>query len=222
VARIAYTAELLSRAQAWLSLPLTDKRYEAGLQELTELYRLITGEPASSCRQCQYSDWAATVVAYVREASTFLFPETMSESKYTVANGYEHEQFVHEDYNKVVTAENLTDADAKFFIGKGFGHAIKLKAGENPDGSTGEVDTKPTKDELKARYAELYGQDAPKKHNVAQLTADIATKEGEIALGQARADYETAFGQAAEDGLSLEKLTELTAAKLAETQGSAA
>ncbi|MBO2010847.1 hypothetical protein [Hymenobacter negativus] len=214
--RTAYTPELLARAQAWVSLPLNDKRYQAGMTELWALYAAITQTPVSTCRQCQYSDYAAIVVAYVREATTFLHPETVSDTKYTLANGYENEQFVHEKYATTITGENLTDEAAEFFIKNGFAHAIILKAGQNADGSTGEVDTKASKADLQARYKELYGEDAPKKHTVDKLTADIHTKEGENALADARAAYEAAFGETGDHRLGVEKLNELTAAKLAE------
>lgn len=214
--RVVYTPELLARAQAWVSLPLNDKRYAPGMKELWALYAEITQTQPGDCRQCMYSDYAAVVVAYTREASHFLFPETMPESKYTLANGYENEQFVHEDYATTITAENLTDEAAQFFISKGFGHAIILKAGENADGSTGEVDNKPSKADLQARYKVLFGEDAPKKHTIDKLTEAIDGKEAENALTDARAAYEAAHGEAPDQRLGVEKLTELTNAKLAE------
>jgi hypothetical protein len=219
--RADYTPELLSRAQAWLSLPLDEKRRVAGLEELAALYSAITGEPLSTCRQCQYSDRAALVVAYTREASTFLSPEPMSDSKYTLANGFENEVFSHEKYSKNVTLDTVTDEAAEFFIKHGYGHAFVLK----PTADAGETeqpsDEKPSKTDLQARYKALFGEDAPKKHTIDKLTADINAKEAENALAQARTDYEAAHGEAPDQRLGVEKLTELTAAKLAEPQGSA-
>ena len=125
---VTYPQELLDRAQAYIEQPLTARRNDAGLAEISSLYSAITGQPIARCRQCQYADYHAIVIAYIREASHFLHPETMSDSKYTMAPGYQNEVFTHENYSQAVTAENLTDEAAEFFIKNGFGHAIVKKA----------------------------------------------------------------------------------------------
>ncbi|KUG06880.1 hypothetical protein [Solirubrum puertoriconensis] len=188
---IAYTEELLAQAEAWASLPLEERRSAAGLLQLAVLYSYITGEPAGSCRQCQYSDYNQVVQAYIRQATRHLHPETMADSNYTLANGYESEQFVHEDYNKVVTADNLTDEDAEFFIGKGFEHAFvkKASAAEATEAeSTGETEgeeeepaKKPTeKERLLATYKQLHGEEADASLTIPQLKEANAAKQADL------------------------------------------
>ncbi|MGI4736126.1 MAG: hypothetical protein ACRYG7_13195 [Janthinobacterium lividum] len=129
----AYTQQLLDRAQAYTEQPLTARRSPEGLTELASIYSAITGQPVGSCRQCQYSDFLAAVANYTRSATRFLHPELMSESKYAIAPGLENETFVHESYNKVVTAENLEDKDVEFFKSKGLGKSFVLKSKKDAD-----------------------------------------------------------------------------------------
>jgi len=174
---VEYTQELLDRAQEYVDKSVSDRRYEAGLTELTSLYTAITGDPVGKCRQCQVSDYMSVVNGYTRAATRFLHPELMPESKYTIAPGLENETFVHEGYNKAVKAENLEDADAEFFISKGFTDAFILKAGQSADGE-GDKEPKLTeKQQLQARYKELFGEDADEKLTIAQLKEAIKAKE---------------------------------------------
>lgn len=173
---VTYSQVLLDRATAYVAQPLSARRYEQGLAEVTALYSEITGQPASTCRQCQYSNYLAVVQAYIRQATRELHPETMAESTYTIAPGFENETFVHEGYAIAVTAENLTDEAAEFFIDKGFKHAfVKKAAAESPKT---EGDKPPTeKQTLQARYKELHGEEADAKLTIADLKEAIKAKE---------------------------------------------
>jgi Spy/CpxP family protein refolding chaperone len=130
VAKAAYTQQLLDRAQAYVEQPLNDRRYDQGLQQISQLYAEITGEPVGKCRQCQYKDFLEVVTSYIREATRFLHPELMADSKYTFAPGFAGEVIADGRYNKTVTAENLTDQDAEALIKLGYGHVIIAKPGE--------------------------------------------------------------------------------------------
>lgn len=133
-----YSQALAERAQAWLSRPLTagpeGKRSAEGLLELATVWAAIQRQPLPECiRQCQYSERHADVAAYVREFSRLQNPATMSDtttaSKYQLAPAYASQTFNHEDYNGTLTADNLTDEGAEFFIGKGYGHAFTPRDG---------------------------------------------------------------------------------------------
>lgn len=129
---------LLDRATAYVSQPLAARRYEEGLAEITALYSEITGQPAATCRQCQYSNYLAVVQAYIRQATRELHPETMAESNYSIAPGLENEVFVHEGLSEAVTAENLTDKSAEFLIKHGYKHAFVLKSAAKADADKGD------------------------------------------------------------------------------------
>ncbi len=173
---INYTQELLDRAKAYTEQPLNSRRYADGLAEVSALYSAITGEAVGTCKQCQYSDYLAVVTNYIRVATRFLHPETMPDSKYTIAPGLENETFVHEGYNSAVTAENLTDQAAEFFISKGFKHAFILKP--SAEGVEPEGNKPPTeKQQLQARYKELFQAEADEKLTIAQLKEGIKSKE---------------------------------------------
>jgi hypothetical protein len=131
VAKAPYSQALLDRAQAYVEQPLNARRYDAGLTEISQLYAEITGEPVGKCRQCQYKDFLAVVTAYIREATRFLHPELMADSKYTFAPGFAGEVIADGRYSKTVTAENLTDQDAEALIKLGYGHVIVAKPGES-------------------------------------------------------------------------------------------
>lgn len=178
---VVYSLELLSQARAWLVLHLNDKRTPAGLEALTSLYTAITGESSSTCRQCQYSDYAALVSAYIREATSILNPEIMSDKQYTIAPGFEAETFVHENYSKAVTADNFTNEDAEFFIANGGTHIFIAMPGTEI-GADGKKKPEPRlKSEFQARFAELFGDEADDKLTVAQLTEHIEAKEADPA-----------------------------------------
>jgi phosphatidylserine decarboxylase len=161
VARANYTQQLLDRAQAYVEQPLTARRYADGMAEVTALYAEITGEPVSNCRQCQYSNYLAVVTAYIREATRSLHPETMADSKYTFAPAFANEQIADGRYNKVVTAETLTDKDAEKLIELGYGHVIVKKGAAEANAAAGEDKTdtsaaeKKAKDEATTAKAEL-------------------------------------------------------------------
>jgi hypothetical protein len=139
VAKASYTQALLDRAQAYVGQPLNNRRYEQGLTEISLLYAAITGEAVGTCRQCQYKDFLAVVTAYIREATRFLHPELMADSKYTFAPGFAGEVIADGRYTKTVTAENITDEDAEALIKLGFGHVIVLKPGQELATSSSEL-----------------------------------------------------------------------------------
>lgn len=172
--------ETLSRVQAYLALPLNEKRQPAGLAELAAVYSLASGQPTGSCRQCQYRDYVAVLVAYERQSLRLLHPETMAASAYTLAPGFENEQFVHESFEQVVTADNLTDKGAEFFIKNGFAHAF-LKNGK-PVGEETATEARPKtpKQQAVAEYTELFGQAPEEKHTEADLRKLIADKRAEL------------------------------------------
>ena len=132
MAKAPYTQALLDRANAYTGQPLNNRRYAPGLTEISQLYVHITGETVGTCRQCQYKDFLAVVTAYSREATRFLHPELMADSKYTFAPGFADEVIADGRYNKTVTAENLTDEDAEALIKLKYDHVIVLKPGQEP------------------------------------------------------------------------------------------
>lgn len=118
---VLYTQVLAYRAQAYANLPLTEKRSPGGLAELAAIWSAIQQQSAGSCRQCQFSDYNATINAYLRDFSRLQTPETMSESTYQFAPAFADATLTHESYSKVVTADNLDDEDVKFFTSKAGG-----------------------------------------------------------------------------------------------------
>jgi len=183
----AYNQDLLDRATAYVGQPLTARRYAEGLSDITALYSEITGEPASTCRQCQYSNYLAVVQAYIRQATRELHPETMADSKYSIAPGLENETFVHEGLSEAITAENLTDQAAEFLIGKGFGHAFILKPGHEASAEdSGQADSGPD-------------ENAKPTERETQLEQEVAQAKHSIS------EYQTNYGQAID---SLKKETE--------------
>ncbi|UOQ53043.1 hypothetical protein [Hymenobacter cellulosivorans] len=178
---VNYTAELLGRVQTWLNHSATKRRTREQTQELHQLYEQITGQSAAGCTSCNFQGYVDLLQAHERQSIRFLFPETVEKSIYTIAPGYENEQFVHESYNKAVTAENLTDKDAEFFISQGFPHAF-LKNGKPLEAeAAAEAAPKPKKADYQARYKELHGVDADEKLTIAQLQEAIDAKEKEQA-----------------------------------------
>lgn len=125
---VRFEEDLLARAVAYVGQDERQRRItQAGRNELLDLYNEITGERRGWCPACQYTDFFNIVRAYIRQATTHLHPETMSESKYQFAPGFENETLVHEAYSEAITADNLTDEAAKFFIEQGFHHVIVAK-----------------------------------------------------------------------------------------------
>lgn len=123
-----YSAELAARAEAWLARPLEQKRSAEGLTELGSLWATLQGLPAVACRQCQYSERARAVAAYVREYHRFISsPDAMSDSQYTFAPQFAGETIADGRYNKTVTAENITDDDARALLKLGYDHVIVKK-----------------------------------------------------------------------------------------------
>jgi phosphatidylserine decarboxylase len=195
VGRASYTQQLLDRATTYVEQPLAARRYAEGMAEVSALYAEITGEPISSCRQCQYSNYLAVVTAYIREATRFLHPETMADSNYTFAPQFANEQIADGRYSKVVTAETLTDKDAEALIKLGYGHVIVKKgaaaagepAGDDKAG-TSEADTKAKADlktEKEAHKATKSELTATKKELVATATK-LAEAEKTVAELQAK------------------------------------
>ena len=178
MARAPYTQPLLDRAQAYVEQPLTARRgTEAGLSELTALYSAITGEAAGTCRQCQVSDFMAVVTAYIREATRFLHPETVQDSKYTFVPAFANEQIVDGRYDKVVTAENLTDQDAEKLLKMGYGHVIVKKGAADATAEAGDDKTETSAGEKKAKEeattakADLKAEKAAHGETKKELTA---------------------------------------------------
>jgi hypothetical protein len=178
---VNYSQELLDRATAYVGQSLTARRYDAGLTEISQLYSEITGETVGTCRQCQYSDFMAVVTNYIASATRFLHPETMSETTYTFAPGFEHEHIAHERYNKKVTVDNLTDTDAEALLKLGYGHVIVKKAAaasEKPADNTPKLTEKQT---AQARFKELFGTDPDDKLTIAKLTEYSDAKQADAA-----------------------------------------
>ena len=172
---VAYTQELLDRATAYVGQPLNSRRYAEGLSEISQLYSEISGQPVGTCQQCQYSDFMRTVQAYIREATRFLHPETMSESNYTIAPGFENETFVHESYGEAVTAETLTDKAAEFFIKNGYAHAFVKKA------ATKAPAEKPLteKQQLQADFEKAFGTAPEERVTSADLRKHLDAREAD-------------------------------------------
>jgi uncharacterized protein (DUF1810 family) len=178
---VNYSQQLLDRAQAYVEQPLAARRYAEGLTEISQLYSEITGEASGTCKQCQYLDYLAVVTNYVQAARRFLHPETMAETSYTFAPGYEHEHIAHERYNKKVTVDNLTDEDAEQLIKLGYGHVIVKKtaaASEKPAAPEKPLTEKQT---AQARFKELFGTDADEKLTIAKLTEYSDAKQADAA-----------------------------------------
>ncbi|WP_324671038.1 hypothetical protein [Hymenobacter sp. GOD-10R] len=181
---VNYTEELLAQAESWASTPLTEKRSPAGLATLAALYSALTGTAAGSCRQCQFSDYNAAVTSYIRQAQRILHPETVAKQTYTLAPGFENQTFVHEQHAKVVSAENLTDKDAEFFIENGYGHAFlkdgKAIATEGAKDEQAEAPKLTEKEQAQADYKAAFGEEADPKLTIKQLKAKTAQREAEL------------------------------------------
>ena len=169
-------ADTLRRVHAWLARPLNEKRHPAGLEELAAVYSLASGQPTSHCRQCHYSDYVAVIKAYERHSLRLLHPQTMPPSTYTLAPGFENETFVHESYAEAVTADNLTDSAAEFFLQNGYQHAFLKK--EEAKAET--TPPKLLKADHQARYKELFGQEPDAKLTVDDLLKANDAKQAEL------------------------------------------
>jgi hypothetical protein len=137
---LLYTPELAARAAAWAAQPLNAKRSADGLTELGAIWSAIHRLPPVECRQCQYSERNASVAAYLRDFSRLSISSTMSDSqtasKYQIAPAYARQTFVHDDLSAPVTAENLTDDLAEFFIKHGRKDAF-IERGSQPAAEAG-------------------------------------------------------------------------------------
>ncbi|TGD82875.1 hypothetical protein [Hymenobacter wooponensis] len=176
---VAYTAETLSRVQAWLSLSLSKRHTNAGKAELHALYALITGGSAAGCTNCNYSGYVGILEAYERQALRLLHPELMADSNYSLAPGFENEQFVHEKFSSVVTADNLTDEAAEFFIKNGFEHAFVKKEAAKSEPSQPRLTEK---QQAVADYKELFGEEPDAAKTAKELKELIAAKKAELDL----------------------------------------
>lgn len=156
-----YSPELAARAEAWLALPLEQKRGGdgRGLVELAELWAATQGVPVPDCiRQCKYSERVQEITRYVREYHRFTqHPDAMSESTYAFAPQFANETIADGRYNKTVTAETLTDDDAKALLKLGYGHVI-VKKGQAEASGTGAAATEPSATEKKATEAATKAQ----------------------------------------------------------------
>lgn len=179
---VNYNEQLLARAEAYLAKPERERRLtRAALDELLGIYNEITGQRRTWCPSCEYQDFYSVVVAYIREATNIFHPEIMSNSNYTIAAGFENEQFVHENWSKVVTAANFTDEDADFFIKNGGAHLFVKKDAPKSE-KTGTEGKPPTeKQQRTARFTELFGVAPEEKLTIAQLTEHIEAKEADSA-----------------------------------------
>jgi hypothetical protein len=148
---VLYTQALADRATAWLARPLTNspegKRSAEGLLELATIWAAINQTGLPEClRQCQYSERAQAVRNYLTEFSRqLLFPDAMSDtpqSKYQIAPAFAGQSFVDEGLAAPVTAENLTDDAAEYFIKKGRSDAFILRsqAKEEPASEPGKTE----------------------------------------------------------------------------------
>jgi hypothetical protein len=173
-------ADTLRRVQAWLARPLPEKRQPAGLAELAAVYSLASGQPTSSCRQCHYSDYVAVVKAFARHSLRLLHPQPMPPSMYTLAPGYENETFVHESYREAITADNLTDAAAEFFIKNGWKHAFVKTEEAKADAAPPKL----LKADHQARYKELFGEDPDARLTVDELIRANEAKQAERDAGR--------------------------------------
>jgi hypothetical protein len=173
---VQYSEETLSRVKAWLSYSGSKRRTRENTAELHQLYAAISGGSATGCTNCNFSNYVAILTAYERQATHHFFPSTMADSSYALAPGYENETFVHEKFGEAITADNLTDKAAEFFIKNGFKHAFVKKEAAKADAG------QPTlrKADYQARYKELLGTDADDKLTIAQLTEAIEAKEAEL------------------------------------------
>lgn len=187
----AYTQQLLDRATAYVGQPLTARRgTQAGLAELTALYSDITGETAGTCRQCQVSDFMAVVTAYIREATRFLHPELMPDSKYTFAPAFANEQIADGRYSKVVTAENLTDEDAEKLLKMGYAHVIVKKGSKEADATAGEDKADVSDSEKKAKEAAEKAKTDLKTEKEAHAATkkELTTTKSDLAKAQKELD----------------------------------
>lgn len=183
---VVYTQELLDRATAYVGQPIDQRRHDVGLAEISQLVADISGQPVGKCRQCQYSDHLATVRAYINQATRFLHPETVSSNTYALAPGFQNETFVHESYSEAVTADNLTDKAAEFFIKNGYEHAF-LKNGkpiQPAKAASSEAEpAKPTapmkKIDYQAQYEQVLGEKPADSLTIAQLVEAIEAKQNE-------------------------------------------
>lgn len=219
----SYTQELLDRAQAYIEQPLAARRYDGGLTEISQLYADITGEPVGKCRQCQYLDYLAVVTAYIREATRSLHPETVKHSKYTFAAGFQDEVIADGRYTKVVTNENLDDADAEALITLGYGHVIVLKPGEeaaaegdSEQGEGDETETQPTEREkaLEQQLAQANQTIANNGTAYEELNGRYnAATEGRTKAEQALKAEKTAHGKTSKERDSLKTEVETLKSK---------
>lgn len=181
-----YSAELAARADAWLALPLAQKRSPEGLTELGSLWATMQGLPPVACRQCQYSDRARDVATYLRDYHRFTqHPDAMSDSKYTFAPQFTGEVIADGRYNKTVTAENLTDADAEALLKLDYGHVIVLKAGATAAPSTTaptSPETAPTEREQTLTQQLTQATEQASKSNEAEKKAKQETSTAQKAL----------------------------------------
>lgn len=197
---VLYTQALADRAQAYLDLPLTEKRSPNGLAALAAIWSAIQQQPAGNCRQCQFSDYNATLIAYLRDFSRLQNPEAMSDSTYQFAPQFADATLTHDSYSKVVTADNLTDEDVKFFTEKGrkdlFVKKGEAHAAPDPTDKGGSTDTKASdalKGEKEAHKAEKKAH-AETKKQLSEIEKQLAEAQKQLADIAAKAAADPVVG----------------------------
>ena len=176
---VVYTEETASRASAWLAGSDSKRRTRENTAELHSLYATITGHPAGSCTNCNFSGYVGILQAYVTHSNCLFNPELMLSPSYSFAPGFENETFVLDSYSRVVGANDLTDADAEFMIKNNHAHML-LKNGKPIADEAGTEPKKLLKADHQARYKELHGEDADDKMTVAELIAANDAKQAEL------------------------------------------
>lgn len=205
---VLYTQAIADRAQAYADLPLLEKRSPNGLAELAAIWSAIQRQPAGSCRQCQFSDYNATINAYLRDFSRLQHPETMSNTSYQFAPQFADATLTHESYGKVVTADNLTDEDVKFFTSKAGGgrkDVFVKKTGDNAPKETdeGAADVTPARP--------LVPEDDLKSEQEAHLASVTKLNAAESALASEKEAHEGTKSQLSEVQAQVSDLNEQVA-----------
>lgn len=202
-----YSAALATSAQAWLARPLAERRNAAGLAELTQVWAAIQGlASAPLCRQCQYSDRVHDLNAYLREyarltpTSPSMTTEdtTAAPATYQLKPEFAGQTLTADDWNKAVTADNLTDEDAEHFIKRGFGHVFQRigaaleGVGEQLEGVGDELADDEANDQPTEREQELQDELEAANQKLADQTAsyNAAYKQVGDELQAAQANYQ--------------------------------
>lgn len=156
-------AQLVSRAQAWLTLPGKEKTTAAGFQELAILYSEITNSPVVECIGCQYYPMSDTLQHFVNQSQRLNNPTTMN---YIWNSEYKGQTIALSSVGVNITEDNLTDKNAELAIKAGFGHVIKKK-------STSDVTADKELEKVRAEYEEVTGN-KPGNRKLETMQEEIA------------------------------------------------